>query len=218
MAAAISTGIDAPKATRRRGRKLLQAIYETTLSDLVNNGFENLTFDKIAAATGTGKASLYRRWSTPDELLMDALADPVVGYGDPVFPDKGDVRSDLIVLLSHLAESLDRPHGRAMLLVLAHRTTRPELYDLVERMLLEPNEAMTMRALEAGVERGEVDPDVIEERVVLMGSRLVTGEYNRTGRIDHDEVIAIIDQLIMPVLAPRRLSDGALEEPSSEEP
>ncbi|GGF35210.1 TetR/AcrR family transcriptional regulator [Subtercola lobariae] len=203
MATATSITTDAPKATRRRGGKLLQAIYETTLTDLVNNGFENLTFDKLAAATGTGKASLYRRWSTPDELLMAALADPVVGYGDPVFPDKGNIRDDLIELLSHLAESLDRPHGRAMLLVLAHRTTRPELYELVERMLLRPHEAMTLQAFEAGVERGEVDPDVVNERVLLMGSWLVTSEYNRHGQIDQSEVVAIIDEIILPVITPR---------------
>lgn len=181
----------------------MQAIFENTLSEFADHGFEHLTFDKIAAAVGTGKASLYRRWATPEQLLLDALADPVVGYGDPVAPDEGDVRSDLIAVLSRLAQSLDRPHGRAMLLVLAHRATHPELYDLVERMLIQPYEATTMRILRAAAERGEVNPDVINERVTAAGSRLVTSEYNLSGRIDQHEVVAIVDEIILPIIAMR---------------
>lgn len=203
-----SASVDAPKATRRRGAKLMKEIYQSTLSELADNGFEHLTFEKIAAAVGTGRGSLYRRWSTPEELLLDALADSVVGYGAPVVPDKGDVRSDLIAILVALAESLDRPHGRAMLLVLAHRATRPELYALVQRTLIKPYEATTMHVLETAAERGEVNPDVINARVTAIGSRLVISEYNLSGRIDRDEVIAIVDEIIMPIIASRRPLDA----------
>jgi len=201
-------GKSAQKKTRRRGRKLMLSIYEYVLSRLADGGFEDLTFDKIAAGVGTGKASLYRRWTTPNELLLEALADPEVGYGNPDSPEKGDIRSDLIAIFSNLAESLDRPHGRATLLIQAHRVTHPDLFHLVDEMLIQPFETMTLRVLEGAAERGEVNGDVINERIAAIGAQLITGKYYRVGQVDEDDVIAIVDEVMMPIVTQGRSEEG----------
>lgn len=56
---------------RRRGTKLTHAIYLATLNELAETSFEELSFDRIAIRAGAGKASLYRRWSSPKELLLE---------------------------------------------------------------------------------------------------------------------------------------------------
>jgi hypothetical protein len=81
---------------RRRGTKLTHAIYLATLNELAETSFEELSFDRIAIRAGAGKASLYRRWSSPKELLLEALTDPSAGFGTPRPPDTGSVRSDAV--------------------------------------------------------------------------------------------------------------------------
>lgn len=48
-------------ATRRRGESLVRAIHLAALCELADTSLEELSFDKIAARAGTGKAVLYRR-------------------------------------------------------------------------------------------------------------------------------------------------------------
>jgi hypothetical protein len=78
---------------RRRGTKLTHAIYLATLNELAETSFEELSFDRIAIRAGAGKASLYRRWSSPKELLLEALTDPSAGFGTPRPPDTGSESS-----------------------------------------------------------------------------------------------------------------------------
>jgi len=117
---------------RRRGDALTGAIYRAVLDELARTSFEELSFDKIAPAAGTGKAALYRRWSTPAELVMAALNDPATGFGEvPAPPGTGTLRGDLIALLTGLAGSLGEPRGRALRPLIAQRRRHPGLFDEV---------------------------------------------------------------------------------------
>ncbi|MGH8921898.1 MAG: TetR family transcriptional regulator, partial [Actinomycetes bacterium] len=89
----------APAAARRRGADLTRAIYRATLEELARTSFEELAFDKIAPLAGTGKSALYRRWSTPAQLVLAALTDPSTGFGEPTAPGTGSLRGDLTTLL-----------------------------------------------------------------------------------------------------------------------
>ncbi|MEV7028182.1 TetR family transcriptional regulator, partial [Kitasatospora sp. NPDC093558] len=57
---------------RRRGEVLESAIFGATLQQLVTDGYARLTMEGVAAAAQTGKAALYRRWSSKEELVKDA--------------------------------------------------------------------------------------------------------------------------------------------------
>ncbi|TDD64977.1 TetR family transcriptional regulator, partial [Actinomadura rubrisoli] len=59
--------------TRRRGGDLEAAIYEAVFAQLEAVGYRRLTMEGVAAAARTGKAALYRRWPSKDELVTDAL-------------------------------------------------------------------------------------------------------------------------------------------------
>ncbi|MQR85564.1 TetR family transcriptional regulator [Bacillus megaterium] len=62
---------------KERGRPLDQSknnlILETTLNILTDIGFLNLTMDKIAKEAKVSKAAIYRRWSSKEELVLEAV-------------------------------------------------------------------------------------------------------------------------------------------------
>lgn len=187
--------------SRRRGAELTGAIFRAALDELARTSFEELTFDRIAVAAGTGKAALYRRWDTPAALVMAALTDPVSGFGTPARPPgTGSLRGDLVELLGELARALDEPRGRALRPLLAHRHRHPELWDEVHRAVIVPNQERIAAALAAAVDRGEARPERITERVVGVGPRLVVLAAWDHGRADRTEVEAVVDEVLLPIL------------------
>jgi Bacterial regulatory proteins, tetR family len=75
---------------RRRGRALDEAIYRATLDELAEHGYAKLTMEGVADRARAGKASLYRRWPTRVELVLDAVAHTLP---DPLtVPDTGSLR------------------------------------------------------------------------------------------------------------------------------
>ncbi|MEU9454933.1 TetR/AcrR family transcriptional regulator [Streptomyces sp. NPDC048277] len=195
-----------PKATRRRGESLTRAIYLTTLRDLAENGFDKLSFDKIASSAGTGKASLYRRWSTPAQLVLAALTDPVSGFGAPAEPNTGSLRSDLVAMLNSLAGTVaEQPHGRAFLPLITQRPRNAELYASVRRLVIEPRRQQFMNVLRAAVDRGEADPGAVTPLVAAVGPGLVIQALMDHDHVSPAEVNAIVDEVLMPLItAPRR--------------
>jgi AcrR family transcriptional regulator len=193
----------ATPATRRRGAELTRAIYLTTLTELADSSFEELSFDKIAAKAGAGKASLYRRWSTPAELVLAALTDPVTGFEETPEPRTGFLRSDLITLLTGFARELDEPRGRALRPLITQRPRHPELYERLFKLLVRPRQELLLNVLRAAAERGEADPLAVKRRIAAVGPRLVIAEHIHSGSVPAREVEAIVDEVLLPLTRPR---------------
>ncbi|MEU7941338.1 TetR/AcrR family transcriptional regulator [Microbispora bryophytorum] len=190
-------------STRRRGDALTTAIFQAVLSELAGSSFEELTFDKIASAAGTGKAALYRRWSTPAELVLAALSDPGTGFGEPTAPPgTGVLRDDLIALLEHFVRVLDEPRGRALLPLIAHRHRHPELFEQVHRLVVRPHQEVLLSVLRQAVERGEAAPGSLTPRVVSVGPRLILFQAWEGGLVDSGEIASIVDEVLIPLTRP----------------
>ncbi|MGX6603469.1 TetR/AcrR family transcriptional regulator [Micromonosporaceae bacterium Da 78-11] len=193
---------EAPRATRRRGADLNRAIYRTALDELAETSFEELSFDRIATRAQTGKAALYRRWSTPAELILDALTDPVSGFPQTAEPATGALRTDLIFLLTDFARALQEPHGRAMRPLMTQRVRHPELYERVRELIIMPRHTMLIRLLSEAAERGEVRPDAAIDRIAGVGPRLVVGASMDVGPVTDAEIEAIVDEILLPLIRP----------------
>ena len=191
-------------ATRRRGSALTEAIHLATLEELARTSFAELSFDKIATAAGTGKAALYRRWSTPDELVLAALTDPATGFGQPpVLPGTGSLRTDLITLLTYFVHALDEPRGRALRPLLAYRHQNPELFERVWESVIRPAQEVLLGVMGEAVERGEADPARVTERTAEVGPRVLLVQAWRTDSVGDDEVAAVVDEVLVPLLSIR---------------
>ncbi|HEX6340292.1 TetR-like C-terminal domain-containing protein [Umezawaea sp.] len=188
--------------TRRRGSALTEAIYLATLEELARTSFAELSFDKVATAAGTGKAALYRRWSSPGELVIAALTDPATGFGHPPTPPRtGSLRSDLVLLLSHFVHVLGEPRGRALRPLLAHRHHHPELFDQVWESVIRPAREVLLGVMGEAADRGEADPARVTGRSAEVGPRMLLVEVWRSDAVGEDEVAAVVDEVLVPLLS-----------------
>jgi AcrR family transcriptional regulator len=191
-----------PPATRRRGSALIEAIHLATLEELARTSFAELSFDRIATAAGTGKAALYRRWSSPEELVLAALTDPATGFGlPPVLPGTGSLRTDLITLLTHFVRILDEPRGRALRPLIAYRHQHPELFEQVWESVVLPAREVLLGVMGEAVDRGEADPARVTERSAEVGPRVLLVQAWRSDSVGDDEVVAVVDEVLVPLLS-----------------
>src|SRR6266704_2718003 len=81
---------------RPRSERAHEAILEATLDLLLEEGFTRMSIEAVATRAGVGKATIYRRWPSKADLVVEAVAcrkeQPFVD------PDSGGVREDLVSL------------------------------------------------------------------------------------------------------------------------
>jgi AcrR family transcriptional regulator len=189
--------------TRRRGDALLEAIYSAALVELAETGYAAMTMEGVAERARTGKASIYRRWPSRGQLVVDAF-DYVIPDLTENPPDTGSVRTDLIAVLRRIAETMNGTLGTAARACMGCLDQNPEIAQVVRERVLAPRKAVIMQILRRGVERGEVRPDAVTDRIAALGPMLLHAEVLQHGVPLPDEaVVTIVDDVFLPLLAPR---------------
>jgi AcrR family transcriptional regulator len=89
------TGRHAPRPRIEGDREA--EILEATLELLANSGYDRLTMDAVSTAAKASKATLYRRWDSKAELVVDALSR-AKGAPQVQDVDTGSLRGDLLTL------------------------------------------------------------------------------------------------------------------------
>ena len=79
-----------------RTARVREAVRSATLAELAEKGYGALTVENVAARSGVHKTTVYRRWSSAEGLIADAL-DLATDEPWPV-PDTGTVGGDLRAL------------------------------------------------------------------------------------------------------------------------
>ncbi|MFI6346218.1 TetR/AcrR family transcriptional regulator [Streptomyces sp. NPDC050560] len=143
---------------RRRGAVLERAILDAALDQLNTVGFNGLTMEGVAAGAQTGKAAVYRRWPSKEDLVADALraALPSLAHA----PDLGSVREDLFELCRTLREAMYSRPGTALRSVL-HECDQAEaerFHELITEGVMRPTEERIKEVVRRGIKRGEVRP------------------------------------------------------------
>ena len=149
-----------PEAGRpRRGRPRSQASEESILKaalDLLAAGCgpAAVSMTAIARRAGTGKDTIYRRWTCKEDLLLDALASQQQTID---FPAEAPVREGLIVALALLIERLQDPRNRRILRSLyGAGDDFPKLRRRYQQEVLEERREKVRALVRAGIARGEL--------------------------------------------------------------
>ncbi|HEY1973814.1 MAG TPA: TetR/AcrR family transcriptional regulator [Pseudonocardia sp.] len=191
---------DHRRAPRRRGTALLAAIFEATLAELSEVGYNELTMERVASRARASKGSLYRRWSSRVELVVDAMH-----YARPYEldePDTGNTREDLLRILRSLAGVHSGPSGEASQGIMIEVLRNPELMQAVRTRFIEPAVETVLEILRRGAVRGEVRPAALTRRVASIGPDLLRQYRLLHGApIPDSVVLEILDQVLMPLVA-----------------
>jgi AcrR family transcriptional regulator len=191
---------DHRRGPRRRGETLQRAIYEATLAELGEVGYLNLSMERVAQRARTGNASLYRRWKSRAELVIDAVSQ-VVPEREQV-PDTGSVRADLLALLRQACTRQAGPAGQVMRGVIAESLGNERVHAARAR-LAEHRTAQVLEVLRRGAERGEVRPDAVTPVVASVAPLLVMGMFLLRGEPVSGEALAdIVDHVMLPLISP----------------
>jgi AcrR family transcriptional regulator len=187
-----------PKAKARRtgGRsaRVRAAVLRATLDALLAGGADDLTIRDVAQRAGVHETSVYRRWGTRANLILDAVLGEVQA-AVPV-PDTGSLRGDLLALLSAIAAFITTPLGQ-VLLRLALRDDLPEDRDVRQRFWAE-RFTTGRTVLQRAQARGELRPGTNSQLTIetLLGALYVRLLLTREPIDD-----ALIEQLAELMLA-----------------
>lgn len=164
---------------RPRSAEADAAIRDATIELLADAGYANVTMSGVAATAGVSTATLYRRWRSKVDLVVDVLS--VRAEENPV-PDTGSLRGDCRAWLRQMVDGMrETTAGPLMAGLVGELGRNPELADALRTALIGPRRAAFVAMLERGERRGELRKGLDHEVVVDMLSApiyhrvLVTG-------------------------------------------
>ncbi|GGV61640.1 TetR family transcriptional regulator [Streptomyces longisporoflavus] len=188
-------------ALRRRGPVLERAILDAALEQLSTVGWNGLTMEGVAASAQTGKAAVYRRWPSKEDLVVDALQAGLPKLDSA--PDRGGVREDLLQLCRQMREAMYSRPGFALRAVLheCDTVTAERFHAVIFDGVIGPSVEMIKEVLRRGVERGEVRADALDPYVcdvlpamMMYRSKVCGSEWG------DEEFTELIDQVMVPLL------------------
>jgi AcrR family transcriptional regulator len=149
----VNTGIG---RGRPRNAECSREILEAALHLVAEVGIAGLTMDAVARAAGVGKATIYRRWSSKEALMLDAWMSCV---RKPEVPDTGSLQGDLEALLGGIDQKFsDVELQRVFPQMIAAAKVNPDVADAYREFIAQ-RRAPLQTVLQRAVARGEIDRD-----------------------------------------------------------
>lgn len=142
---------------RPRDEEAGRAILQATRDVLLEAGYPGLTIEGVAERAGVAKTTIYRRWSTKGELVLDATSDHLeIG----LVPDTGHSRTDLVTAVEQLVATFGDPlAGKVILAAIARLDGDPYLAASFRERWVYPWRLSARQALERADQRGDLPAD-----------------------------------------------------------
>ena len=176
--------------------------------------------DLVAARAKAGKGTVYRRWPSKAELVLDAV-DRMKGSQVDVnrLPDTGTLRGDLIAMMKpeFLVE------GEHTLKVMAGLTSvlshHPGLAEAVNAALHEPWAAAHRVLMHRAADRGEIPASAdIETLADVMPSMAAYRVLVLRKPVDREFLLSLIDGVLLPALQTATVATVPADHPTSRSP
>jgi AcrR family transcriptional regulator len=196
--ASASTDRDTPtrKPGRPRSARAHQAILAAALALLAEEGFEAMSMEGVAARAGVGKSTIYRRWASKEELLIEAVSSI---HAEAPIVDTGNIRDDLLALARAGLQGGPRSAlQRLFPRLLSEAATNSPLIDVfLERVMVPRFQLLTdlvERAKSRGELRADLDPTLVIDLFVgaFTLRLLVTGRLSPPGPNFAEEVVDVV--------------------------
>ncbi len=189
---------------RKRDHTRDAVILDAALEVVAEVGYAGMTMDMVAVRAKAGKATVYRRWSSKEELVLDAVARMKRSQVDlGRLPDTGTLRGDLVALIKpqSIAE------GQHRLKVMAGLTSMlshdPGLAEAVNTVVNEPWVDAYRVFFQRAIGRGEIGiPTELEMLLQVVPSMAAFRVLIQRKPVDRDFLVSLIDGVLLPALRP----------------
>lgn len=189
-----------PKLGRKRDHTRDPEILDAALDVLAETGYEGMTIDMVAARAKAGKATLYRRWPSKAELVIDAIACMKKTHLDSTeIPDTGTLRGDLVGMIKpHAIED-----GEKKLQIMAGLTSMlsrsPELADAAHAAIVEPRARINRLLMQRAIDRGEIPATTDIDTLSLISPSMAAYRTLILRKpVTRAFLISLIDGVILP--------------------
>ena len=166
-------------------------------------GYDGMTIEMVANRAKAGKATLYRRWPSKAELVLDAVVCMKKADVDlDALPDTGTLRGDLVAMIRPPSVQQGQKKIQIMAGLVSMLSRAPELGDALEQALVAQRVA-AHRLIERAIARGEVsnDPAPDIDFVSSVATAMISYRVLMLRKpITQEFLITIIDDLVLPAL------------------
>lgn len=169
-----------------------RAILQAALDLFIERGVEGSSIEQIAKRAGVGKPTIYRRWSTKEELIaaaMETLIAEEVGWAAPETVDVASPYELVEAAIESAAVTTTTPQYRALMArVLGSAVSHPTLMAVYWDRYILPRRKLAARLLERAQEGGTVAADTDFEVAIDMMVGAITYRVLQPDPPDADEM------------------------------
>jgi AcrR family transcriptional regulator len=203
------TEMEAPaeQGRRRRGPspRVRADALAATLAELAEGGFAALSLERVARRAGVHKTTLYRRWGTREELVLEAMLERAADRIS--VPDTGSLREDLLELARTAAANAATPEVAAMARAVAAESPHDSKLAAANRRFWTERLALDAVIVERAIERGEVAAETNAQRVIEAVLGPIHLRLLLTGEAVDRSFLETIVELVVDGVAPRGQRD-----------
>lgn len=134
------------------------AILQATLDVFAEDGYAGVSIDRVAGRAGVGKATIYRRYSSKAELVVEAVR--CGAHVDDWLPDTGDLRADLTSMMQPLIDRLRGDDAQLLTTFALERVRNPELGEQFDRLVIGKKREHLRHLVASAIARGDLPADV----------------------------------------------------------
>ncbi len=184
-------------AGRPRSAATEAAILDAAVDLLVEEGFGGMSMEAVAARAGVGKAAIYRRWASKEELVVASLRGHACT--SVPLPDTGDVRADLTTMLEGLRRAMVGDDGPIMTAFVSEKARNPDLRAEYDRAFVQQRRAHLHHIIGAAIDRGDLPASTDVELLAEAGPAILAHRLMvRSQDLTPDLPRRIVDQILGP--------------------
>jgi AcrR family transcriptional regulator len=177
-------------------------ILDATLDVLAETGYDGMTVDMVAARAKAGKATLYRRWPSKAELVLDAVAcmkKNDIDFAD--LPDTGTLRGDLVAMIKPPSIKDGEKKLKVMAGLVSLLARNPELAEVANEAIVAPRAAINRMFMQRAIDRGEIAADTDIRTLALVSPAMVSYRVLMMRKpVDREFLVGLVDRVILPAV------------------
>ncbi|MEE4149813.1 TetR/AcrR family transcriptional regulator [Pseudomonas viridiflava] len=187
---------------RRRDPGRDAAILDAAIEVLAESGYDGMTMDMVAARAKAGKATVYRRWSSKAELILEAVTHLKKSQVDlDRLPDTGTLRGDLLALFKPQSVEEADLKMRVMAGLASVLLQNPQLGEAGDAAIVQPWAVVNRLLMQRALERGEISPKAdINALSQVLPSMAAYRALIQRKPFDLEFLTALIDGVLLPAL------------------